>query len=61
MQEKDYIFIIPSVNDHNNKYIPKCWQYCAWISGFYDSAGDVLVGMDKAYLSTDGRYFLQAE
>ncbi|MDE4994711.1 aminopeptidase P family N-terminal domain-containing protein, partial [Francisella tularensis subsp. holarctica] len=25
------------------------------------SAGDVLVCMDKAYLSTDGRYFLHAE
>ncbi|ABO46931.1 aminopeptidase P family protein [Francisella tularensis] len=62
MQEKDYDFyIVPSVDDHNNEYVPKCWQYRAWISGFDGSAGDVLVGMDKAYLSTDGRYFLQAE
>lgn len=62
MQEKGYDFyIVPSVDDHNNEYVPKCWQYRAWISGFDGSAGDVLVGMDKAYLSTDGRYFLQAE
>lgn len=54
-------YIVPSVDDHNNEYVPKCWQYRAWISGFDGSAGDVLVGMDKAYLFTDGRYFLQAE
>lgn len=41
MQEKDYDFyIVPSVDDHNNKYVPKCWQYRAWISGFDGSAGD---------------------
>ncbi|MBD5784430.1 aminopeptidase P family N-terminal domain-containing protein, partial [Francisella tularensis] len=62
MQEKDYdLYIVPSVDNHNNEYVPKCWQYRAWISCFDGSAGDVLVGMDKAYLSTDGRYFLKAE
>ncbi|APC97374.1 aminopeptidase P family protein [Francisella frigiditurris] len=62
MAEKGFdYYIVPSVDDHKNEYVPKCWQYRAWISGFDGSAGDVLVGMDKAYLSTDGRYFLQAE
>ena len=56
----DY-YLVPSVDDHKNEYVPECWQYRAWISGFDGSAGDVLVGKDKAYLSTDGRYFLQAE
>lgn len=62
MQEKGYDFyLVPSIDDHNNEYVPDCWQYRAWISEFDGSAGDVLVGMDKAYLSTDGRYFSQAE
>ncbi|AIT08890.1 Xaa-Pro aminopeptidase [Candidatus Francisella endociliophora] len=62
MQEKGYDFyLVPSTDDHNNEYVPDCWQYRAWISGFDGSAGDVLVGMDRAYLSTDGRYFTQAD
>ena len=32
-----------------------------FISGFTGSAGTALVGLDSAYLWTDGRYFLQAE
>ena len=32
-----------------------------FISGFTGSAGMALIGEDKAYLWTDGRYFLQAE
>ncbi|MED7819276.1 MULTISPECIES: aminopeptidase P family protein [unclassified Francisella] len=62
MKEKGYDFyLVPSTDDHNNEYLPKCWQYRAWISEFDGSAGDVLVTMDKSFLSTDGRYFSQAE
>lgn len=62
MQEKGYDFyLVPSTDDHNNEYVPDCWQYRAWISGFDGSAGDVLVTNDHAYLSTDGRYFTQAD
>ncbi|AJC49156.1 aminopeptidase P family protein [Allofrancisella guangzhouensis] len=62
MNEKGYDFyLVPSIDDHNNEYVPECWQYRAWISDFDGSAGDVLVALDYAYLSTDGRYFSQAE
>lgn len=62
IKEKGYDFyLVPSIDDHNNEYVPECWQYRSWISGFDGSAGDVLIGLDKAYLSTDGRYFTQAE
>ena len=62
MKQKGYDFyIVPSTDDHKNEYLPECWEFRAWISGFTGSAGDVLIGLDNAYLSTDGRYFLQAE
>jgi Xaa-Pro aminopeptidase len=62
MQENniDYYFI-PSRDEHNNEYLPECWERRGYISGFDGSAGDVLIGLNDAYLWTDGRYFLQAE
>lgn len=56
----DYYFV-PSRDEHNNEYLPQCWKRRAYISGFTGSAGDVLIGLNDAYLWTDGRYFLQAE
>lgn len=55
----DYYFI-PSRDEHNDEYLPACWQRRAYISGFTGSAGDVLIGHDSAYLWTDPRYTLQA-
>ena len=55
----DYYYV-PSTDAHKNEYVPAVWQRRAWISHFTGSAGDVLVGRDKAYLWTDPRYFLQA-
>lgn len=54
------IYIIPSVDAHNSEYVPPCWERRTWISGFDGSAGEALITLDHAYLSTDGRYFLQA-
>ncbi|MCB1827726.1 MAG: aminopeptidase P family N-terminal domain-containing protein, partial [Coxiellaceae bacterium] len=56
----DYYYV-PAADAHRNEYVPDCWQRRAWISGFTGSAGDALIGLDNAYLWTDGRYFLQAE
>ncbi|MGQ4003146.1 aminopeptidase P family protein [Francisellaceae bacterium CB52] len=62
MNEKGYdYYLVPSIDNHNNEYVPPCWQYRAWISEFDGSAGDVLITQDMSYLSTDGRYFTQAE
>ncbi|MCF6777102.1 aminopeptidase P family protein [Thiotrichales bacterium 19X7-9] len=62
MQENqlDY-YLVPSSDEHNSEYVPDCWQRRSWISHFTGSAGDALIGNHKAYLWTDGRYFLQAE
>lgn len=62
MKEKGVDFYLaPSTDQHNNEYVPSCWQRRPWISGFDGSAGEVLVGHDCGFLWTDGRYFLQAE
>lgn len=58
--EIDYYYV-PSADEHKNEYLPDCAKRCAWISNFTGSAGDALIGKDKAYLWTDARYFLQAE
>lgn len=54
-------YFVPSTDPHQSEYVPECWERRSFISGFTGSAGDVLVGLDQAYLWTDGRYFLQAE
>ncbi len=59
-QNLDFYYV-PSSDAHQNEYVPDCWQRRVWVSGFTGSAGDVLVGVDHAYLWTDGRYVLQAE
>ena len=62
MNEKGYdYYLVPSIDNHNNEYVPPCWQYRVWISEFDGSAGDVLITQDISFLSTDGRYFTQAE
>lgn len=55
----DYYFV-PSRDDHNNEYVPDCWQRRAWLTNFTGSYGEALVGSNKAYLWTDPRYYLQA-
>ena len=56
----DYYYI-PSNDPHRSEYVPACWRRQAWISGFTGSIGDVIVGIDRAFLWIDSRYFLQAE
>ncbi|MDD2550055.1 MAG: aminopeptidase P family protein [Bacteroidales bacterium] len=54
-------YIIPSSDPHLSEYLPDCWKFRAWASGFTGSAGTFVVGKNKAALWTDSRYFLQAE
>jgi Xaa-Pro aminopeptidase len=55
------LYLVPSSDAHQNEYVPRCWQRRAWISGFTGSAGDVVVGTERAWLWTDSRYWLQAQ
>ena len=54
-------YLVPSSDPHQNEYVPDFWQRRKYISDFTGSAGDVVIGQEKAGLRTDSRYFLQAE
>ncbi|KAI0273242.1 Creatinase/aminopeptidase [Russula aff. rugulosa BPL654] len=54
-------YIVPSEDQHYSEYPAECDYRRAFISGFNGSAGTAIVTKDRAYLFTDGRYFLQAE
>ena len=53
-------YYVPSADPHLSEYLPEDWKHRAWLSGFTGSMGEVIIGMRKAGLWTDGRYFLQA-
>lgn len=59
-QNKIDAYYIPSADPHMSEYLPDCWKYRDWVSGFTGSAGELMIGARKAGLWTDGRYFLQA-
>ncbi|WP_143315709.1 aminopeptidase P family protein [Clostridium sp. HBUAS56017] len=62
MKKNNYdYYIIPSADSHQSEYVPEYYKGRAYISGFTGSAGTLLVGKEKAFLWTDGRYFIQAE
>jgi Xaa-Pro aminopeptidase len=54
-------YLIPSVDEHINEYLPENKQRRAWLSGFTGSAGDLLVTLDEAWLFADSRYHEQAD
>lgn len=54
-------WLIPSVDEHINEYLPKHRERRAWASGFTGSAGDFLVGLQEAWLFVDSRYHEQAD
>jgi len=61
MTEKNVDFYyVPTRDDHNNEYVPAHWQRREWLTNFTGSYGEALVGLEKAYLWTDPRYYLQA-
>lgn len=53
--------VVPSEDAHSSEYIAPCDARREFISGFSGSAGCAVITPDKAILSTDGRYFNQAE
>ncbi|KAK9470384.1 peptidase M24, structural domain-containing protein [Dipodascopsis tothii] len=55
------IYIVPSEDAHQSEYIAPVDGRREFISGFTGSAGCAVISATKAALSTDGRYFLQAE
>lgn len=68
---KDYgvgVYLVPSEDEHQSEYTALADKRREYLSGFSGSAGICVVTLDdaanlagEAALSTDGRYFLQAE
>lgn len=56
----DY-YIVPSGDFHQSEYVAEYFKARKYITGFTGSAGTALIGIEKAILWTDGRYFIQAE
>jgi hypothetical protein len=54
-------FVVESGDRHQSEYIHESDMRRQFISGFTGSAGTAVILQDRAYLWTDGRYFLQAE
>lgn len=54
-------YLIPSVDEHINEYLPENKQRRAWASGFTGSAGDFLITRDTAWVFADSRYHEQAD
>lgn len=63
VMEKEGIsaWICPSSDAHSSEYLSEYDKERAFLSGFTGSAGTLLVLKDKAFLWTDGRYFVQAK
>ena len=53
--------VIYAADPHQSEYLPDHWKIREWVSGFTGSAGFVVIGLKKAGLWTDSRYFIQAE
>ena len=55
------VCLIPTSDCHDSEYISDYFKVREYYSGFTGSAGTLIVGMNKAALFTDGRYFVQAK
>lgn len=61
MKEKGIdVYIIPSDDFHKSEYVGDYFKTREYVTGFTGSAGTAVISEDKAYLWTDGRYFIQA-
>ena len=60
--EKNFIdaYIVFTQDFHKSEYVSDYFKGREFLSGFTGSAGTLLVLKNKAYLWTDGRYFIQA-
>ncbi|PZO43722.1 MAG: aminopeptidase [Pseudanabaena frigida] len=54
-------YFVPSADEHLNEYLPEAKQRRQWISGFTGSAGDFLIGTERAWVFVDSRYYEQAD
>lgn len=61
MKEKQIdAYIIPTADFHQSEYVGEHFKARKFMTGFSGSAGTALFTKDRAFLWTDGRYFIQA-
>jgi len=53
--------LVPSSDPHLSEYLPERWQSRQWASGFTGSMATLVVGLERAALFADSRYWVQAE
>jgi Xaa-Pro aminopeptidase len=53
-------YIVPGNDPHASEYMAAHWCEMQWLSGFNGESGTVVVTLDRAFLWTDSRYYLQA-
>ena len=56
-----HALLVPSADPHLSEYLPERWQGRQWLSGFTGSMGTLVVGLERAALFADSRYWVQAE
>lgn len=62
MQEQHLsAYIVPGTDPHASEYMAAHWTETTWLSGFRGETGTVVVTLDRAFLWTDSRYYLQAD
>ena len=60
-KEEIALYYIPMDDCHMSEYVAAHFKCIEFMSGFTGSAAQMLIGPDKAFLFTDGRYYIQAE
>jgi Xaa-Pro aminopeptidase len=53
-------FIVPRADEHQGEYVPASAERLSWLTGFTGSAGNAVIGRQRAALFVDGRYRVQA-
>ena len=53
-------YIVPRADEHQGEYVPPSAERLAWLTGFTGSAGNAVIGLDRAALFVDGRYRVQS-
>lgn len=54
------IYVVPTADYHESEYVGEHFKARKFLTGFTGSAGTAVVLQDRAFLWTDGRYFIQA-
>ncbi len=53
-------YIVPRADEHQGEYVPPSAERLAWLTGFTGSAGNAVIGLERAALFVDGRYRVQS-